>query len=357
MSIGRQVDATGSKQLAALMRTFALVVVVVFIAIGIAPVHAAAGSSSCKLVRIAEWPVKVDGNQVVVQGAINGQPVGVQLDTGAVKSFIWRSAAARLRLARDSSKSYRSFGIGGESEADAAYVDELRIGEALNKDLRIAVVQGAMDRQDNIALLLGVDFLQNFEIEFDLLHNAVRLYQARDCDGVRLAYWGDAGELPMESNVRPVMTVKINGEPIRALLDSGASRSILADLDARRLGFTPETPGVVPGGCISGIGAKRMDTWIGQFRSFEVGNEMINDPKMYFADLWRDNRYARTGSHLPQRIAGLPDMLLGADFLRAHRVLVANSQRKVYFSYAGGPVFPTRQGKPCDQPGDKGGKD
>ena len=32
-------------------------------------------------------------------------------------------------------------------------------------------------------------------------------------------------------------------------------------------------------------------------------------------------------------------MLLGADFLRSHRVLVANSQRKLYFTYSGGPVF------------------
>ena len=32
-------------------------------------------------------------------------------------------------------------------------------------------------------------------------------------------------------------------------------------------------------------------------------------------------------------------MLIGADFLRAHRVLVSHSQRKMYFTYLGGPVF------------------
>ena len=32
-------------------------------------------------------------------------------------------------------------------------------------------------------------------------------------------------------------------------------------------------------------------------------------------------------------------MLLGADFLRAHRTLVAHSQRRLYFTYVGGPVF------------------
>ncbi len=33
------------------------------------------------------------------------------------------------------------------------------------------------------------------------------------------------------------------------------------------------------------------------------------------------------------------DMVLGADFFLSHRILVANSQRKLYFSYNGGPVF------------------
>jgi hypothetical protein len=40
-------------------------------------------------------------------------------------------------------------------------------------------------------------------------------------------------------------------------------------------------------------------------------------------------------------------MLLGVDFLRAHRVLVAHNQRQMYFTYSGGTVFPARPSKPC----------
>ena len=32
-------------------------------------------------------------------------------------------------------------------------------------------------------------------------------------------------------------------------------------------------------------------------------------------------------------------MLLGADFLKAHRVLFARSQHRLYLSYVGGPLF------------------
>jgi len=40
-------------------------------------------------------------------------------------------------------------------------------------------------------------------------------------------------------------------------------------------------------------------------------------------------------------------VILGTDFLRAHRVMVARSQRKVYFTYSGGPVFPARKARDC----------
>ncbi|WP_426174351.1 hypothetical protein [Massilia sp. TWR1-2-2] len=39
----------------------------------------------------------------------------------------------------------------------------------------------------------------------------------------------------------------------------------------------------------------------------------------------------------------MPDMLIGADFLRAHRALISMSQRRVYVSYLGGEVFRKRR--------------
>jgi len=44
-----------------------------------------------------------------------------------------------------------------------------------------------------------------------------------------------------------------------------------------------------------------------------------------------------------------PDMLLGADFLRSHRALIAHSQGKMYFEYVSGTVFPTAPAPACDQ--------
>ena len=45
-----------------------------------------------------------------------------------------------------------------------------------------------------------------------------------------------------------------------------------------------------------------------------------------------------TGSFIPHSVFDNPDMVIGADFFIAHRVYVAPSRRKVYFTFKGGPI-------------------
>jgi len=303
----------------------------------------AAEPSKCALVRVAEWPVRLEHNKLIVDGAVNGQKVGIMLDTGAARSMILRSAATRLGLPMRQARGYRMFGIGGETYVEAARIDEFSIGQAARKGWSV-VVAGERSLGRDVVFILGEDFFHDVDVEFDLAHHAVRLFQPRDCDGVALAYWAlnGASEVEIErisSQAQILLTVQINGQPVTALLDSGAGASVLTLRDAARLGVTPETPGVVAGGRSAGLGQKSVENWIGPFASFAIGNETIRDTKIRFADIWKDATYTPVASHLAKRLEGLPAMLLGADFLHAHRVLVAHSQRKMYFTYAGGPVF------------------
>ena len=303
-----------------------------------------AAASNCKMAQIADWPVRLERGRVVVDGAINGQKIGIMLDTGASTSLILRSATERLGLTRHGVRGYRMFGVGGETNVEATSIDEFKIGEFARKNWRV-LVAGEQDFGSGFAFLLGEDFLGQVDVEFDLAHGAVRLFQPRDCEAVSLAYWATEGasEVDIEAidDARPqiIVTVHINGQPVRAMLDSGASRSVLDKSDAARLGVTPDSPGVVASGKGGGLGGKSVDHWIGPFQSFAIGNEVITDTTIGFADLWKDAKYTPFGGNLPRKVEVTMSMLLGADFLHAHRVLVAHSQRKLYFTYAGGPVF------------------
>ncbi len=105
------------------------------------------------------------------------------------------------------------------------------------------------------------------------------------------------------------------------------------------MGVAPDTPGVVAAPARGGLGSHSIPAWIGSFTSFTIGNETIRDTEIAFADVFRGAASKRIGSNIPVKVVDLPSMLLGYDFLRSHRVLVAHSQHRIYFTYNGGPVF------------------
>lgn len=317
---------------------------------------AAAEAPKCKLMRTAEWPLRSDHHRPVVDGEINGQKVGVLLDTSTPRSLIRRSATARLGLPRQQAPGWQAYGIGGETEVEAAYIEEFRIGKSTRKHWRAIVTGVTADATsgDDIAVVLGDDFLGESDIEFDLRNKAVRFYQAKDCAGVPLAYWSrQALEIPLEDHEKVVFTVTINGKPLRAELDSGTSLSLLTKIDAEERGVTPTSPGAAPAGCVPGFQGRSYDSWTAPFDTFAIGEEVIRNPRIRFADIWQHMTYSETGTRLRQRFAGVPGMILGADFLGSHRVLIARSQKKMYFTYEGGTVFQTGAARGCNAPSDK----
>src|SRR5262249_13405622 len=76
------------------------------------------------LVQIAEWPVRLMRNHLVVDGTVNGNKVGVMLDTGAMQTLTLRSQADRLRLPRSQSGASVT-GVGGRSKLETVLIDEV----------------------------------------------------------------------------------------------------------------------------------------------------------------------------------------------------------------------------------------
>jgi hypothetical protein len=207
-------------------------------------------------------------------------------------------------------------------------------------------------------LLLGEDFLSLVDVEFDLEHNVVRLFQAENCEGKKLAHWASdgqsVGDVPIDpliaAHPQIVLDVAIDGKTISALLDTGAASSALDKPAASRLGATPETPGVTVVGQKPGVGDKTLTVWSAPFQSFTIGTESAKDVRLPFYEIFRGANYASLGSHIPTKAEGAQQMLLGVDFLRSHRVLVSHSQKRMYFTHNGGPMFASS--RPADAKGD-----
>ena len=126
----------------------------------------------------------------------------------------------------------------------------------------------------------------------------------------------------------------VNGAQITVLFDTGASTSVLSLSAASRAGVKPDMAGVVEAGYSTGIGRGAVKTYIAPFASFKIGDdEEVKNTRLRMADI-----------NLSQG-----DMLLGADFFLSHHILVSNSQRRLYFTYNGGPVFNLSRKLSADQ--------
>src|SRR5205814_7337343 len=123
-----------------------------------------------------------------------------------------------------------------------------------------------------------------------------------------------------------------------------ASFSVISLPFAEKVGVTPQSPGAAPSGCSGGIGEGTVHAWVAPLDSVAIGDELIRDPRLYIEDFMPELTYTRNAPF---------EVILGTDFLRAHRVLVARSQDKVYFSYAGGLVFPATPRLACEDRKDK----
>jgi predicted aspartyl protease len=296
------------------------------------PFHAATAAGACRYIEQASLELShSDQSQTpTVAGQINREPVRMLLDTGAGWTYIMRAEADRQNLHPERIRQ-QTQGIGGLTSVFLVKVKAFGIGDARAVNLRFPVLE-AMDKS-GIAALVGADFLMQYDVEMDLAQNRVKLFRADYCGDRALAYWDQhAMSVPMtftERGSSPLVQVKINGVTLSALIDSGASRTLVNLSTARKLGFALDAPGVTPSGKAQGIGSAIKDVWNMTFDSFAIGDEVIRQPRIGVFD---DTDLLRGRTPF--------QMILGRDFLRAHHVLLAQSQMQLYYSYNGGTVFP-----------------
>ncbi len=293
---------------------------------------ASAAQAECSFAKVVEVPITIENYRPVVAVKINGHDTKLFVDTGAFFSTVSDDAAKRLEMKPSAAPfGLRVGGIGGASrEARAVEATDFSFVNAGFHNIQFLV--GGRIGGAGLSGVIGENILSSFDVEYDFANGVMRFFRADGCRDANLAYWSSGKalsriqlEAPGDGRYVPQIhtKAKIDGRSIRVVMDSGVPLSILSKPAAERVGISIAAQGVESAGIAYGAFGTAQEQFIAPFGSFAIGDEEIRNTRLRFQDI-----------KLPDT-----DMLLGFDFFLSHRILVATSQKKIYFTYNGGPVF------------------
>ena len=272
----------------------------------------------CNLTLVAQAPLMQRGGLLVTRAGINERWVDLIVDTGAERTTLSDRAAKRLAFKEDPTRRMSSGGVGGTSTHADVIVDRFYFGGRNLRELqRVAVGTLILDTPSGTLAdgLLGADVLLGFELDIDVPNGTLTLYRPRTCPGAKPSWAEQSVEVIGGSARRDRMLIPftLDGVAGTAILDTGASTSVIGMQMARRMGLTEQGPARDPTVQHHGAGPGTATAHLHTFQQLRVGPAVMTYPRL---------------SVMPGDVGGIGDALIGQDFL---------VNRRVWFS------FPTRQ--------------
>lgn len=294
-------------------------------------------AAKCRYVRVGTAPLEWRGSQPFVQGSVKGLPLSMELDTAGLGNRISPALAEKLELVQTAAM-WSDDGDGTSSTQDyIGHLPEFDIGTA--RWLRTtALVTHTADRS---GMFVGPNAL--FDFDFEMNDKAIVFFRPENCArDASLAYWSPGApfaglEQGDDKDRRVYVKAELNHHSATALVSS-ADAATLVNLEfARGLGIDPVALGLPSR--TAWVGGHKRTMWIGRFDEFALDEEVVRNAHVAIVDLHGAVRAANFVEERGRFRA--PDLILGGDFLKAHRVLFATSQRRMYFTYLGGEIFNT----------------
>ena len=278
---------------------------------------------SCAFEKLETIQLRREGSFWAVDAQIDGQPAVLMLDTGAGNAAaLSPAAAARLGTRRTGMRFGISSGPGTGIQAPVHEIGRLALGRVvLNRVLvpeleAIPRLHGAFDG------ILGLEALEGFDLELDLPRGTLSFYRARICPGGAPPWSGPLSgvrRLPAGDSTanRPFVTARLNGQLAHALLDTGATDTVVDRALARAAG-APATP--PPGAEVSTmitIIDPEVVIWRHGFAVLEVAGARLRAPRLWIAPLGEQ-----------------PNIVVGQDILSGLRIWLSPGSGTVHIAPA-----------------------
>lgn len=296
----------------------------VFAAAAAALVAPALAEEDCRLQIATSLPLDFESAaRPVVPAAINGQPIRLLVDTGSPGMALQEAKAKALGLDYEVAKRWEKGRIfGGTGLNRYTTVNDFTLGKLKAGGISFMLIPD--ERQiPGADGLLGATILDYYDVDLDFANAKMNLFAPHRCPG-RVVYWTQdesvIAKIPLdkESGGHIRMEVEINGQTIKATVDTGASHSVMdAETFMPKFGLSPSSPGMQE----YHVPDDPNPRYHYVFKEMHLNGVTVKNARVTFIS----QNYSRARDY---------DMLLGMDVLRELHLFIAYKERMFYVTAA-----------------------
>ncbi len=279
-----------------------------------------AAHAACAPHRVAELPITLWQNKLFVPVNINGAPRMMFVDTGAAITTLAADTAAALNLPRDYDHTADAFGVGGiENHLYLVHTRSLTVGGITFTARTYPVAEFPPPAPEGVraAGLVGADILSHYDLDIDIPHRRLGLWDASGCNTVTPDWTGPTGTAALE--IAPShhigVPVRLDGVALTLMLDTGSPELLLSTRAAARAGVPPEQ--LEEGRTMQGRGVneRSFNAWLHIFTRLDIAGDIYGDVRAVVVN----NGRVSSG-----------DGLLGVEFLKRGRVWVSYATSRLF---------------------------
>ena len=307
----------------------------------------ALAGAQCTLNVLSTLQLRPASYMPMIDATIGDKRVGLLVDTGGGMSSLTKRAVRELNL--QTGQYVNSDGtiltlkdVTGQTEALQVRLPSITLGTIRQEGVYFMVLPGEEDARPNMEEfggILGTDVLRNVDVELDFTANKIQLIAPNQCGG-NVVHWQAPAvavvPITLDRFGQLTFRMQLDGRRVTAMLDTGASTTVLNLDTARRVfridvnGPDVEKIGELKGGYSANTYRRRFNSLA--FEGVTVSNPMI----MIMPNMMGNVNPAapRTGSIIREDRNGLPDVILGMNVLREMHMYIGYRERKLYITAA-----------------------
>lgn len=294
----------------------ALACVIALAFAGPRPAVAAADNSCAPRLRAA-LNVDLHGAPLVTL-MINGRLAHLLLDTGAERTMLTETAARRLGLLTSFDHVQTVRGIGGNVMAGEVTPELQGAGGGKLPGVAFAVVPVALPAvgEQQVDGLLGADMLGAYDLDLDIGHHVILLYDPPQCAAPNLP-WSrgyETVQAQLSRHRHIAFPITLDGHRLTAFIDTGAQLSLIDAGATSRLGVTDAALRLDEPVEMQGVSAQVVTAREHRFGQLGMADEVLLSPTVAVTPLQLDDA----------------DLLMGTDVLQRERIWLSYATRRIY---------------------------